>query len=67
MAADDLFEIAREISVERHGRAVGFRQVMFIAGAPVHRPVELTDVIIPERLSTTMVGSMGMSAKKALV
>ena len=26
MAINDLFEIAPEVSVERHGRAVGFRQ-----------------------------------------
>ena len=26
MAVDDLFEIAAEVSVERHGRAMGFRQ-----------------------------------------
>ena len=26
MAIDDLFQVAPEVSVERHGRAVGFRQ-----------------------------------------
>src|SRR5580692_10169012 len=26
MAIDDLFEVASEVSIERHGRAVGFRQ-----------------------------------------